>query len=68
MFIEVVKTTSKSQTYYKPPSYHGLCKNDKSKPMLMHPNLLLKGYKIPFTSMEPPLVLMVGTMLQNVDC
>lgn len=27
MFIEVVKTTSKSQTYYKPPSYHGLCKN-----------------------------------------
>jgi hypothetical protein len=26
IFIEVVNTTSKSQTYYKPPSYHGLCK------------------------------------------
>ncbi len=26
MFIEVVKTTSKSQTYYKASSYHGLCK------------------------------------------
>jgi hypothetical protein len=24
MFIEVVKTTSKSWTYYKPSSYHGL--------------------------------------------
>jgi hypothetical protein len=23
-FIEAVKATSKSQTYYKPPSYHGL--------------------------------------------
>jgi hypothetical protein len=39
----------------------------KSNPKLMHPNLLLKGYKIPFTSMERPFVLIVGTMLQNVD-
>jgi hypothetical protein len=27
MFIEVVKATFKFQTYYKPPSYHGLHTN-----------------------------------------
>jgi hypothetical protein len=43
-------------------------KNCKNNPRLKHPNLLLKGYKIPLSSMEPPFVLMVGTMLQNVDC
>jgi hypothetical protein len=26
-FIKVVKITYESRTYYKPPSYHGLCTN-----------------------------------------
>jgi hypothetical protein len=42
-------------------------KNCKNNPRLRHPNLLLKGYKIPFSGMELPFVLMVGTMLHNVD-
>jgi hypothetical protein len=68
MFIKVVKPTSKSQTYYKPHHNMDCAKNCKSNPKLMCPNLLLRRYKIPFTSMEPPFVLMVGKFLQNVDC
>jgi hypothetical protein len=36
----------------------------------MCPNILLKGHEIPFTYMEPPFVVRVGTMVEAsiVEC
>jgi hypothetical protein len=57
----------KVPNHYKPPLYHGLCKNLLSNPRLMCSNLLLRGCEILIKSMEPPFILMVGTMLYDIQ-
>jgi len=61
-----MKTTVKSQTYYKFPSYHGLRIDFLKQSKVDVYNFFAKKHIIPFTSMEWPFVLMVGTMLQGI--
>ncbi len=66
--IEIVKTTLESQPIINYHCTMDLYMNLLNKSKVNVSNLLLKEHEIPFTSMEPPFVLMVGTMLQNIQC
>jgi hypothetical protein len=63
MLIEAVKATFESQTYYKPPSYHGLRTN-----LLKQSKVDVSKQVTQFTNMEQPFVLIIKTMLHNIHC